>query len=162
MADRIVIMNEGQIQQVGTPMDVYRAPQTRFVADFVGTNNIIDGVVSACAGGDCRIATDLGVVASSNPSNATIATGDKIHLVVSAGVVAVNDPAASASANAVTTRLVGESFVGNVVTLVLEAGGGQELKVQLQQRALQDLKLRANDEVTLTFDRQDALIIPAS
>jgi hypothetical protein len=46
--------------------------------------------------------------------------------------------------------------------MVLEADGGQELKVQLQQRALQDLKLRTGDDVALTFDRKDTLIIPAA
>jgi hypothetical protein len=59
-------------------------------------------------------------------------------------------------------RLVGESFVGNVVTLVCEAKDRQELKVQLQQRALQHLSLRTNEDVKLTFDRQDTLIISAS
>ena len=46
--------------------------------------------------------------------------------------------------------------------LVLEAKDGQEIKVQLQQRALQDLKLRTNEEVRLTLDQQETLIIPAS
>jgi iron(III) transport system ATP-binding protein len=43
MADRIVVMNHGVIEQVGTPMDIYRKPTTPFVADFVGTMNFIDG-----------------------------------------------------------------------------------------------------------------------
>lgn len=162
MADRVVIMNEGQVQQVGSPMDVYRAPRTRFVAEFVGTNNIIDGTVAAVDRDACTVETKLGALTSSNPSSAGIAVGDRVHVVVSADLVAVNDHGAASGANTVTARLVGESFVGNVVTLVLEAGGGQELKVQLQQRALQGLGLRNNDEVTLTFDRHDSLIIPAS
>ena len=40
IADRIVILNEGRIEQAGTPTDVYARPHTRFVADFMGTNNI--------------------------------------------------------------------------------------------------------------------------
>ena len=40
IADRIVILNEGRIEQAGTPTEVYAQPQTRFVADFMGTNNI--------------------------------------------------------------------------------------------------------------------------
>jgi iron(III) transport system ATP-binding protein len=43
MADRIVVMNQGVIEQVGTPMDIYREPATPFVADFVGTMNFLDG-----------------------------------------------------------------------------------------------------------------------
>ena len=165
MADRVVIMNEGEIQQVGSPMDVYRAPRTRFVADFVGTNNIVDGVVRRSGKGKWVIVTELGEFTSSNPSQSDIADGAHVHLVVSSDLVSVNKQskaAAPATVNTVAARLVGESFVGNVVTLVVEAAGGNELKVQLQQRALQDLQLHTGDQVTLTFDRQDTLIIPAA
>ncbi|MFJ7356287.1 ABC transporter ATP-binding protein [Phyllobacterium sp. NPDC097923] len=41
MADRIAVFNEGRIQQLGTPEDVYKRPKTRFVADFVGSSNIL-------------------------------------------------------------------------------------------------------------------------
>jgi iron(III) transport system ATP-binding protein len=46
MADRIVVMNEGAIEQVGTPTEVYRKPASAFVADFVGTTNFLPAVVS--------------------------------------------------------------------------------------------------------------------
>ncbi len=45
MADRIVVMNEGRIEQIGTPEEIYRAPATAFVADFIGKMNLIDAVV---------------------------------------------------------------------------------------------------------------------
>ncbi len=45
MADRIVVMNEGRFEQVDTPAAIYGTPRTRFVAEFVGTNNIFDGPV---------------------------------------------------------------------------------------------------------------------
>jgi iron(III) transport system ATP-binding protein len=47
MADRIVVMNHGVIEQVGTPLQIYREPATPFVADFVGTMNFLDGVLVA-------------------------------------------------------------------------------------------------------------------
>lgn len=45
MSDRIVVMNQGLIQQMGTPVDIYNEPQNAFVADFIGDSNIIDGVM---------------------------------------------------------------------------------------------------------------------
>jgi len=45
MSDTIVVMNEGKIQQIGTPEDIYNEPQNAFVADFIGESNIIDGVM---------------------------------------------------------------------------------------------------------------------
>lgn len=43
MSDTIVVLNDGVIQQIGTPMDIYNEPQNRFVAEFIGESNIIEG-----------------------------------------------------------------------------------------------------------------------
>ncbi len=45
MADRIAVMSEGKILQVGTPTEVYETPATRFVADFIGNVNLMDGTL---------------------------------------------------------------------------------------------------------------------
>jgi iron(III) transport system ATP-binding protein len=47
LSDRIVVMNEGVIEQIGTPVEIYRFPNSRFVANFIGRANFIDGVVLA-------------------------------------------------------------------------------------------------------------------
>lgn len=43
MSDTVVVMNDGEIQQVGTPIDIYNEPENRFVAEFIGESNIVDG-----------------------------------------------------------------------------------------------------------------------
>ena len=45
MSDTVVVMDNGRIQQIGTPLDIYNEPETSFVADFIGESNIIDGVM---------------------------------------------------------------------------------------------------------------------
>src|SRR5690554_2601489 len=45
MSDTIVVMNEGKIQQIGTPIDIYNEPKNVFVADFIGESNIVDGIM---------------------------------------------------------------------------------------------------------------------
>ena len=45
MSDRLAVMNDGEIEQVGTPKEIYREPATAFVADFIGDTNLLDGVV---------------------------------------------------------------------------------------------------------------------
>ena len=47
MSDTVVVMADGKIQQIGTPLDVYNEPQNAFVADFIGESNILDGVMTA-------------------------------------------------------------------------------------------------------------------
>ena len=45
MSDKIIIMNQGEIQQIGTPIDIYNEPENAFVADFIGESNIMDGIM---------------------------------------------------------------------------------------------------------------------
>ena len=55
-------MNEGRIVQIGSPRDIYERPRNKFVADFVGSTNFIDGTMASAAAGNgrCRVATALG------------------------------------------------------------------------------------------------------
>ena len=45
MSDKVVVMNGGYIQQMGTPEEIYNEPENAFVADFIGDSNIIDGIM---------------------------------------------------------------------------------------------------------------------
>ena len=77
MSDRIAVMNAGRIEQIGTPADIYERPASRFVAQFIGRMNLIDGIVTpsrsvAVAGGaELPIAVDAG-----------IPTGSGVHVAV--------------------------------------------------------------------------------
>ncbi|MFL5797797.1 MAG: ABC transporter ATP-binding protein [Actinomycetota bacterium] len=56
MSDRLAVMSNGRVQQVGPPEDVYEEPSTAWVADFLGVSNLMAGVAGPGGGGDCRIA----------------------------------------------------------------------------------------------------------
>ena len=55
MSDRIAVMSSGKILQVGTPRDIYDRPAERFVADFIGETNFLDGTVEGAADGKARV-----------------------------------------------------------------------------------------------------------
>ena len=55
MSDRIAVMSAGRVQQIGTSRDIYEAPQTRFVADFIGETNLLDVVVEDVSNGMARL-----------------------------------------------------------------------------------------------------------
>ena len=57
MSDRVAVMSAGEVQQIGTPEEIYRKPANRFVAEFVGRVNLLSGTVAAWEGG--RIALEL-------------------------------------------------------------------------------------------------------
>jgi ABC-type Fe3+/spermidine/putrescine transport system ATPase subunit len=55
MADRVVIMRGGRLEQVGTPEEIYRRPASRFVASFIGTSNFLRGTVAGRSGGMLQV-----------------------------------------------------------------------------------------------------------
>lgn len=150
MADRVVIMSKGEIAQVGTPREVYRAPKTRFVAEFVGRNNILPGKVSAVANGSVTVETALGAFSVSGDAP----VGTAASIVVSADMMQVGG-----GENQLQATVISEEFVGSIVTAFLEAEDGTELKVQLQERALADLGLETGKTVTLGWHASDGHLL---
>lgn len=65
IADRMVVLNNGHIQQLGTPQQVYRQPRNRFVAEFMGESNFIDGEIMAIENGRTVVKTAIGIISSS-------------------------------------------------------------------------------------------------
>ncbi|MBS0124914.1 ABC transporter ATP-binding protein [Thetidibacter halocola] len=70
MADRVVIMGHGEIAQIGRPQEIFRAPKTRFVAEFVGRNNILPG---EAPGQELVVAADRMTVSAEQPEGRAIA-----------------------------------------------------------------------------------------
>jgi iron(III) transport system ATP-binding protein len=113
MADRIVVMNHGVIEQVGTPEEIYRRPSTAFVADFVGTMSFLDATVTgprAARTGrlDLACADDRGV-----PPGTRVRIGLRPEEVRVRGVAAED-------ANAVAVRVTGLEFLGSFCRARLE------------------------------------------
>ncbi len=160
MADRVVIMAQGEIAQVGKPRDIYRAPANRFVAEFVGRNNILSGRIAGADAGFVQVETPVGtltVQADGTPP----AVGTEASFVVAADMVHI-DRAPDGAANSVQASLISEEFIGSVVTLFLEADDGTEFKVQLQERALAALEPRTGDVFHLSWKAEDAHLLPGA
>ncbi|MFY0611718.1 MAG: ABC transporter ATP-binding protein [Hyphomicrobiaceae bacterium] len=158
MADRVALMNGGKIAQVGAPRDVYRAPANRFVAEFVGRNNILAGRAKTVDGDMVEIETPIGVFAAPTEGRA-INTGDEITFVVSADLVTASKDEPTAI-NRTLCKLITEQFVGSFVTLFLEASDGTELKVEVQQRELETLELRHGAPLWVSWSKEHAHVLP--
>lgn len=157
MADRVVIMSEGHVAQVGAPKEIYRAPATRFVAEFVGRNNILAGTCRSVAKEGARIETSSGTFTVAAPGRA-LSVGAKATFAVSADRVMLSLDRPQ-SDNAVHVRLISEEFIGSVVTLFLESADGHEFKVQLQERDLLALDLVGDAEVWVSWDAGHAHVL---
>ncbi|MEM6888554.1 MAG: ABC transporter ATP-binding protein [Pseudomonadota bacterium] len=157
MADRVVIMSQGDIAQVGAPKDIYRAPENRFVAEFVGRNNILTGHCSAVDGQGAQIETGSGTYRLEKPRT-PLSEGEQASFVVSADRMTVS-PDEPQTANKVRAKLISEEFVGSVVTLFLESADGHEFKVQVQERELISLELEIDSVLWLSWDAQQAHVL---
>lgn len=62
MSDRIAVLNAGRIEQIGSPLEIYKCPRTRFVADFIGTTNLLQGRAVEVADRQLKVRTPAGLV----------------------------------------------------------------------------------------------------
>ena len=160
MADRVVIMSRGVVEQVASPQTVYRHPANRFVAEFVGANNLLSGAVAKVEAERLAIETPLGVFAVPANPERRVARGERCTFVVSADrAVLAGEP--SGVQNELALTLISEEFVGSVVTLHLEAGNGEAFRVQKQQRELDSLALDVGARMWARWEAADAYVLPA-
>jgi putative spermidine/putrescine transport system ATP-binding protein len=112
ISDRIVVMNEGRVEQVGTPLEIYNYPRTRFVASFVGTLNILSGHVVDPATG--RMAVD-GQELHTTQSLSADDTGKKRMLALRPEAIVLEPPVAGR--NTLTATVEEVSFLGAIVRI---------------------------------------------
>ena len=79
LADRVVVMDKGVVQQVGTPTDIYDRPANVFVAGFIGENNTFTGTVKELASGSAKVETSTGEIIIANPI-AVSSAGEKSRI----------------------------------------------------------------------------------
>jgi spermidine/putrescine transport system ATP-binding protein len=157
MSDRVVIMNHGRIEQIDSAKGIYRNPATRFVAEFVGANNILTGTVIS-ADGLIEINTPAGRFKSVNNSDHNWSIGDTTSLVISADLVRLSTSAAN-DTNEMECRFISEEFVGSIVTVLAETPDGADFRIQLQQRELSELDLKVGATVYVRWDSHDAHLL---
>lgn len=158
MADRVIIMAQGEIAQIGKSKDIYRAPSNKFVAEFVGRNNIFEGKVKAQNTEFVNVETQLGTFAIPAGSAPNSAVGSPLSFVVAADLVQLSDKKPKGE-NVVECQLISEQFMGTTVTLFLEAMDGTEIKVQIGQRELETLDLSHGGKVYASWPSSRAHVL---
>ena len=156
LSDRIAVMNHGLIDQLGTPEELYERPQTRFVAGFIGTTNLLSGmiegiddetaVVLLSSGERCRMAVD------------GLARGAPVELSVRPEAIRLGGAASEAlpSATRLTGRIDQSAYLGNFVSYRIATDGGLALSVlapRSQERAA------VGEPVMLEWAATDSLVV---
>ncbi|APE24208.1 MULTISPECIES: ABC transporter ATP-binding protein [Streptomyces] len=136
MADQVAVMNGGRVEQLGAPADLYENPQTTFVANFLGTSNLIEAevletgadVVVTAGGGKLRVPGDRCTSAARQGGKVLVGVRpEKISLAHADDAGSIAD-----GRNRVTGRIVDSSFIGVSTQYVVNSPAGAELQVYEQ------------------------------
>ncbi|MGB0843903.1 MAG: ABC transporter ATP-binding protein [Alphaproteobacteria bacterium] len=160
MANRVIIMSQGEVVQTGIPRDIYREPATRFVAEFVGRNNIISGTATKVSGTSIEVEAPFGKFSLETNKASSETSGKEVTFVIAADLVQISRKKINAK-NLVECNLISEEFTGSVVTLFLETEDGTEFKVQLQERELATLDHNDGGKFYLSWLPQSAHMLPS-
>jgi iron(III) transport system ATP-binding protein len=122
LSHEIAVMNEGRIQQVGSPRDVYERPVNAFVADFVGSTNFLDGSVLGPEGGDgrYRVRTEIGDV--SVLGTELLRAEEKVLVSVRPEDVGLSESRPNAATNVWQAQVDQKVFLGEVVDFQVKVG----------------------------------------
>ncbi|MBK4727026.1 ABC transporter ATP-binding protein [Pantoea agglomerans] len=158
LSDRIGILGQGQLQQVGTPSELYRQPENRFVAEFVGQANLFQ--VTADRGSERYQAREhfsaagqpLQLAASRFDARSAllIVRPERIRILPGGGEPAVNGTFASVKE---------ASFAGATLRLLCQLPGGGELRVQPAEQDFRQLPA-PGDKLYLAWREDDVIVLP--
>jgi putative spermidine/putrescine transport system ATP-binding protein len=154
MSDRIAVFNNGRIEQIGTPEDLYEHPATKFVAGFIGESNFLPGTIQKIVDKTCH--TDvMGMSIQATPST-TFAPGDNV-------VIAVRPERISLSISGAGLRaaLSDVIYIGNGRKYVLLLPNGQECTVLRSIGTTVPGVSGPGDQVVLSWDPRHAVAFPA-
>ena len=158
LSDRIAVFNQGKIFQVGAPRDLYERPADRFVADFIGINNLIEGTVRSvdAARGRLTAQTALGELQALRGER--LAAGDRCVICIRPENIVLGE---GAEGNFVRGKIAFAAYLGNTLRYDVDVGQGVTFKADIRDPWHHE-QLAMGSAVGLSFPVGSTLAIPAS
>lgn len=131
LSDRIAVMHEGRIEQIGSPEEIYECPQTAFVADFIGDTNLFSGTVESIDRSTITVRTsaNLKIIVQQSDMWSGV-TGDSVVVSVRPEKVYLNLYQPEVSVNCFEGRLKNTMYMGTHVHYVVELTSGDKITVR--------------------------------
>lgn len=167
MADRIAIMRDGQILQLGAPVDIYETPSSRFVAEFIGNVNLFDGTLLVDQSDHVIIATPQchhyvshGITGTAGMTVSVALRPEKICLSPHEPTLAEREVSQEVGYNQAQGRIVGLAYFGNFTTYHVQIDPQMTLKVTLANSARhEERRLCMGDTVWAWWDGSDVVVL---
>ena len=147
MSDRIAVMHVGKVEQLGTPEELYERPATRFVADFIGTTNLLRGRVEP----DGSVRLSSGEVAPC--AHDGLPAGREVEISIRPESISLVPPEAM---GAIRGHVDQAAYLGNIVSYQVVTNGGLNFTVLSPKSGI---RLPAGSEVAITWPATDALVL---
>jgi putative spermidine/putrescine transport system ATP-binding protein/spermidine/putrescine transport system ATP-binding protein len=165
MSDRIVVMNQGRIEQISTPHELYRRPRTPFVAQFIGRNTIFSGRLETIEGGLGRVATGHGRFAGAvhgavaAGASATIVVPSEAFDVHAAAEVSRESLADVYRGNVLNGVVEQRDVIGHLVQLAVTLDGGRSVMLEYHVEKYRRDALDVSAPVWLAWRSHEATVI---
>ena len=158
MADQVIVMSDAVIQQTGTSREIYEAPRTRFVAGFIGNNNVFEGVIRSRSGSIVFVESNGQhfYVRTRDDDERDIAVGASVHFSVRADLMHTGVHADMA--NQVDGSYVATEFLGSLETDVFELSDGLMVHVE-QHRSASDRSYDVGERATISWPAESAVLL---
>ncbi|WP_035298927.1 ABC transporter ATP-binding protein [Brevibacillus thermoruber] len=159
LSDRIVVLNHGRVEQIGTPEEIYNRPASEFVHTFIGKTNRLEGVVLAQDGEGLTVKTAGGLIVRAARQQRAFAPGERVAVFVRPEKIRLADGAAADEVNHASGQLMIASFLGAFTECEVKAGG-HTLSVKVQMDG-QGMPLTPGRAVNCRWESEDVLVMPA-
>ena len=160
MADRIAVMDKGHIMQVATPAEVYEAPNSKFVADFIGNVSMFEGTVDKVGNGSIEIATKDGFVAKTDTSEQVV-VGTNVWFALRPEKFKVSKKKPeNPGINSVEGEIWDIAYLGDMTVFNVKLGSGTVVKIS-QMNATRETEepLAWDDKVWVTFPANAGIVL---
>ena len=161
MSDRLAVMRNGRIEQVGPPEEVYENPQTQFVAGFLGASNLLEGELKEQRNGTSSVLLQGGDVVHMPSDRAPFQTGVDVLVGVRPEKITIapeNGPEPAAGSNSVTGLLRMSTYIGVSHQYNVEGPGGHEMTVWVQNLGT-DPSPTPGERVRLSWQREHTFAV---
>jgi iron(III) transport system ATP-binding protein len=159
LSDRIAVFNQGRVLQVGPPKDLYERPANRFVADFIGINNLIEGTVRTVEAAQRRFRVETSLGELSALADERLRAGDRCILCVRPENAVVGGEA-GADRNLLNGRIAFAAYLGNTLRYDVDLGQGIVFKADVGDPWHHE-ELPMDTPVSVSFPVTSTVAIPA-
>ena len=159
MSDRIAVFSDGEIQQIASPQELYEEPENAFVAQFIGENNSLTGIVRHINGEFCQVELDGGFDVEALAVNVG-AVGSRTTLSVRPESVKIN-PADGVCKDRFEARVAERIYLGDHIRLRVAVCGNDSFIVKVP-RALEAKSLEVGQTCTIGWDSHDCRALDAT